>query len=74
MKGEKVQTLVKTEYVQQEVQPYTIPVTSKREIEAQPYTIPKTSKRVAVAVAVEKVAVRGNSYQLLNYSSDSDNE
>jgi hypothetical protein len=74
MKGEKVQTLVNTEYVQQEVQPYTIPVTSKREIEAQPYTIPKTSKRVAVAVAVEKVAVRGNSYQLLNYSSDSDNE
>jgi hypothetical protein len=76
MKGEKVQTLVNTEYVQQEVQPYTIPVTSKREIEAQPYTIPKTSKRVAVAatVEVEKVAVRGNSYQLLNYSSDSDNE
>jgi len=59
MKGEKIQTLIKTEYIQQKVQPRIV--------------APET-KQVEKVKKVKEVSVRGNSYQLLDWSSDSDIE
>ena len=59
MKGEKIQTLIKTEYIQQNVQPRIV--------------APQT-KQVEKVKKVKEVSVRGNSYQLLDWSSDSDIE
>jgi hypothetical protein len=58
MKGEKTQTLIKTEYIRQKIQPRVVIPEVKQEE-------PKK---------VENVSVRSNSFQLLNWSSDSDNE
>ena len=62
MKGEKIQTLIKTEYIQQKVQPRIVAPETKQ------------VEKVKKVKKVKEVSVRGNSYQLLDWSSDSDIE
>jgi len=61
MKGEKIQTLIKTEYIKQPIQPHVV-ITEKKQVKKEE---PAKTKNVSV---------RSNSFQLLNWSSDSDNE
>ena len=57
----KIQTLIKTEYIKQPIQPRLV-TTEKKQVKNEE---PTKSKNVSV---------RSNSFQLLNWSSDSDNE
>ncbi len=64
MKGEKTQTLIKTEYIRQKIQPRVV-IPETKQVKQVKQEEPKK---------VENVSVRSNSFQLLNWSSDSDNE